>query len=49
MKTIQLENLNIIQYSMKKNENEKYFFSNTQVFYIVLTVHDLNRHLGSNM
>ena len=45
-KKIQLENLNIVKYPMKKNENEKCLFSNTKVFYIVITEHDLNKHHG---
>ena len=45
-----IENLNIDKYSMKKKiENEKCLFSNTQVFYIVLTEHDLDRHQGLNI
>ena len=32
-----------------KNESEICLFSNTQVFYIVLTEHDLNRHQGLNI
>ena len=32
-----------------KYENEKCLFSNTHVFYIVSTQHDLNRHQGLNI
>ena len=45
MKKIQLENLNVDKYSMK-NEKEKCLLSSAQVFHIVLTEHDLNRHQG---
>ena len=34
---------------MKKNENKECLFSNTQVFYIILTKHDLNIHQSLNI
>ena len=40
--------LSILSFNMK-NVNKKCLFSNTQVFYIMLTEHDLNRQQGLNI